>query len=49
MITWKVFESITYVHTVEANSEEEAITKVNESDDSGKLVDGSEFIVEKVS
>ena len=47
MKQYKVYETMTYVHYVSANNEEQAIDEVISSASQGKLLDGSEFDVEK--
>jgi hypothetical protein len=47
MKQYKVYETMTYVHYVSANNEEQAIDEVISSESQGKLLDGSEFDVEE--
>tara|TARA_R100000664_G_scaffold30521_1_gene43190 strand:+ start:807 stop:968 length:162 start_codon:yes stop_codon:yes gene_type:complete len=45
MKEYKVFETVTFVHYVQAESEEQAIDKVCESGSQGKLLYGSDWEV----
>ena len=47
MKQYKVYETMTYVHYVSAESEEQAIDEVMETGSQGKLLDGSDFDVEE--
>jgi len=47
MKQYKVYETMTYVHYVSANNEEQAIDEVMSSGSQGKLLDGSDFDVEQ--
>lgn len=48
METYRVWETVTYVHTVEATDEDNAIQVVMDTDSQGKLLDGSDFDVERI-
>ncbi len=48
METYRVYETMTYVHTVEATDEDNAIQVVMDTDSQGKLLDGSDFEVERI-
>jgi|TARA_R100000482_G_C5062049_1_gene117519 hypothetical protein len=47
MKKYRVYETVTYVHYVSANNEEQAIDEVMLSGSQGKLLDGADFYVEQ--